>query len=85
MAKAKLIKFDPFSNENITPEIERAKRNARPRSKVYPYHREHKTIAVSVSKDAHARLKSAAKRRGCTMSDLIRPKIEEILAYLDDC
>lgn len=57
--------------------------NATPRRAKYPYHRKHKTIAVSIDKEDHARLKAEARRRECTLSDLIRPYIQQLLADLD--
>ena len=69
----------------VTPEIVAAREHAKPRRARFKYHREHKTVAVSVTCAEHARLKAAAAQRGCSMSDLIRPPIEQFLADLDDC
>jgi len=73
MAKTrkKIIQFDPFAADNITPEIETARRNAKPRRRVAPYHREHKTVSASVDNDLAARLDDLAARRGISRSSLI--------------
>ena len=35
MTKRKIIQFDPFAEENITPEIVAARENAKPRRRRY--------------------------------------------------
>jgi len=83
MAKAKLIKFDPFADENITPEITRAKRNARPRKRKAPYHRQHKTVSASVSNELVAWLDDVAAQSGITRSQLIADVLAQFRADSD--
>jgi len=75
---------DPHA-EPLTAGQQAAVANAKPRRAKYPYHREHKTVAVSVTCAEHARLKAAARQRGCTLSELIRPQIDQLLADLGGC
>ena len=85
MTKKNIIQFDPFANEHITPEIVSARDNAKPRRARFRYHREHKTIALSITCAEYAQLKAAAAERGCAMAVLIRPYIDQLLADLDGC
>ena len=85
MTKKNIIQFDPFADEHITPEIIAARDNAKPRLAKFKYHREHRTVAISVTVAEHARLKAAARQRGCTLSELIRPQIDQLLADLGGC
>jgi len=72
MTKRKnIIQFDPFSDEHITPEIEAARRNAKPRRRVAPYHRRHKTVSASVDSELAEWLDDMAARREVTRSKLI--------------
>lgn len=73
---------DPHA-QPLTAGQQAAVDNATPRRAKYPYHRKHKTIAVSIDSEEHARLKTEARRRDCSLSDLIRPYIQQLLADLD--
>ena len=49
MAKRKIIQFDPFAAENITPEIEKARENAKPRRRRYESEQQRRNATGSVT------------------------------------
>ena len=53
MAKRKIIQFDPFAEENITPEIVAARENAKPRRRRYASEQQRRNATGSVTIDEY--------------------------------
>ena len=71
---------DPFQTGRKNPATALA--GLKSRDKMPPYHQKHRTIAISVTREQKELLRRAAQLRGVSMSQLLRPVVEEFLAEL---